>query len=49
MRDTKLDGYKEINDFLENEYKAYIDDNEIIVFTEDKCYTLFQLTYSGYT
>jgi hypothetical protein len=47
-RDTRLDGYMALNEFLEDEYNAYIDDEEMIVFKEDKFYTLFQLTYSGY-
>lgn len=50
IRDTKLDGYTHVSEYLKDQYNAeLIDDaNEHIKFNDINKQLLFELTYSGY-
>lgn len=49
VRDTRLDGYNSIVDYLKEEYNAILTDNaNTIVFEDDNSHSLFILTYSNY-
>lgn len=48
VRDARLDGYKNTVEYLKEEYKAILENSNRMLFQDDKLYTLFLLTYSGY-
>ena len=50
VRDTSLDGYKHVSDYLKDQYDAELidDSNGQLKFNNQNKKLLFELTYSGY-